>query len=1244
MMSFAIFGQTTPNIYKDDNVEKTSFVLQWDNLDSLKAYRTGGKHYPVVSTFGDSIYISGSTGVYTLGSGNSNGVSKKDTQTYVATHTMIKDLVSFDNAKLWQGNKNYKSNEIFFFEAINGAVDAVGKKLKSPHGYFGRYLSYYKTPSGMATPSVSECAKIYTVSNGGSIFRDPVVDIPTLKQITNPSNGETRQVGTGSDNKTVFYTFNSAATIGESSNDGTMGKWIKTADPTKRILALANSRLGYENYNAGFTLTGDLENYQYEWFESLPNVTITHNDPAPSSGGEFEIVGQYRVYTGDDYINVNTEAPYRFVTKAKVTQASATGSKIYFGLIPYDSDHLQIRNYDVNYNGSLVNTLSQSVKDGDTKIHLTSAVGWGAISNVTNQDGLSLWPLQSNGEFAYKAASGRQYDELGYTKHNGLAYVGAVDEAAGEITLKKPWDLGSFAVGTKIAPNLNGGTYIYYIVGQVVPNDGKYHTYTSTWFTGEGKPQENNGSDYAGSHAVRNGTAYVKILGLLNYAENASSNVHLKVSIMGLEKGNASNVAVVKRVKFIGTANTFAGLPKVTPSGDVAISGDRAVLTVAEVGTGAVENPQYPQGEYRLLDDNTYELAFEISGNITELTDAEMDDYFEVKKGMSSPKQITSLITKKFNEKIVYVPDMVTAQATIIKNMSTVVIGNEGGIWRNESGADKVFSTQQSEGFNRKDHTPFLLLPENSASTNQFYERSGVHSYKNLDVWFNSKKPLPDYPLGSVPELNKKYVAVAPNNTANENVGNNYIVEAMATDVIPSTLNSTWWDDATKMKVVGKYEVTGSKFAYIEGGPRIVNVADFDNWKTNIFKVQKGKSVILWVMGNPANISIYEDFTNGKVTRADEATKAVLTIQGAVTIEFTRTGNALEILLKNNEGGVEGGENAVIDIPITNGTIGNSSWAVNPVGFDLTATKGYLVITSKLTNNTSVLSPLRIELPMQAGVEHHSGLVLNNNAYEIRAKVDLASKNEIQVAGSWDYNSSHGSNLISIRYYKPTKIITKADPALVTVEEDEVLLLDESSWGGSTNHVLLNGKTWVDIKNTYSKIRISAYSPRYTNPSEPVAWGYTVNTDVIKNGVNLFEDTDDGTARLRISDTTTGDIYNHSTAMAASDIKIYGVKKKYTVTKPTEAKVPFGLDMVLLKGTTDGNASEDITFTLPAGKELIGISSVLIGFNAGAVAPGDTGIISYNVMKKNDNTITIQGKTEQVHNKPYWIVLLIANQ
>ena len=140
-------------------------------------------------------------------------------------------------------------------------------------------------------------------------------------------------------------------------------------------------------------------------------------------------------------------------------------------------------------------------------------------------------------------------------------------------------------------------------------------------------------------------------------------------------------------------------------------------------------------------------------------------------------------------------------------------------------------------------------------------------------------------------------------------------------------------------------------------------------------------------------------------------------------------------------------EDQMVNIPITDGSIDHVSWSLNPVGFDLTTAKGYIVVTSKTSNNTSVLSPLRIELPMTAGaMPHHSGLVLNNNSYEIRAVVRDGSKDVLEIAGSFDANSGHGSELLSIKYYKPQKTVIKPTEATVPTGY-EVLLLE-----GTTNN------------------------------------------------------------------------------------------------------------------------------------------------------------------------------------------------
>ena len=168
---------------------------------------------------------------------------------------------SYDSAEQWQSNKLYKANQIFFFEAINGSLDAQKKTLKAPHGYFGRYMTDYTTPS---TPlDVAEIAKISTVSNGGSLFRDRVDNETQLQAVINPSDGETRQVGDGS-GEFMFYTFNTNAQGGLTANDGTAGFWqppiegrvYYMAQPTHNNTYYATPKDSDATNSKGMTATG----------------------------------------------------------------------------------------------------------------------------------------------------------------------------------------------------------------------------------------------------------------------------------------------------------------------------------------------------------------------------------------------------------------------------------------------------------------------------------------------------------------------------------------------------------------------------------------------------------------------------------------------------------------------------------------------------------------------------------------------------------------------------------------------------------------------------------------------------------------------------------------------------------------------------------------------------------------------------------------------------------------------------
>jgi len=219
----------------------------------------------------------------------------------------------------------------------------------------------------------------------------------------------------------------------------------------------------------------------------------------------------------------------------------------------------------------------------------------------------------------------------------------------------------------------------------------------------------------------------------------------------------------------------------------------------------------------------------------------------------------------------------VDANARIILPNQLVWIGtpssNFAGIWVFKGTAPKLFDAADPE---------FVMKPDTISS-----------------------EILPDYPLGLAPVVGTSYIAVAPNNTANELVNERYHVEALTTDVIPDPITPIWWDDATKMRVIGKHKQAGNVFGHVSnGGTRILNTNDIKNSEVQQLIIAEGRSKTFWFMHPPANLTLFNDLTGGLVTRSDQAGKVIIQVQGAAILTMTKEGNGGQItIVKSDQSG-----------------------------------------------------------------------------------------------------------------------------------------------------------------------------------------------------------------------------------------------------------------------------------------------------------------------------------------------------
>jgi hypothetical protein len=240
-----------------------------------------------------------------------------------------------------------------------------------------------------------------------------------------------------------------------------------------------------------------------------------------------------------DKIAVNPYMKYRYSGMFKYEKVNAS-STFYCGLRCWDVDGNEITFPSAYHYGNTVTTLARDLKQGDTKVYLTSLSGW-AYNVPGHQRGFKF--------YNYTDSRGYLYDSsvIPYSRYfsfddgiNGWwdAAAASFDTTNNVITLRKPWSYanpkdpnGTWVAGTKVAQSTSGSTYQYNLkVGWMTNKSG-----TTQW---EYQSQEIAGINTSGADnnaLFRPATAYVTPFFLFNNAGTSTGDV-TKVSNLYFEK------------------------------------------------------------------------------------------------------------------------------------------------------------------------------------------------------------------------------------------------------------------------------------------------------------------------------------------------------------------------------------------------------------------------------------------------------------------------------------------------------------------------------------------------------------------------------------------------------------------------------------------------------------------------------------------------------------------------------------
>jgi hypothetical protein len=288
------------------------------------------------------------------------------------------------------------------------------------------------------------------------------------------------------------------------------------------------------------------------------NMTTFDFDPVETHGGagSFKYVGGQLVAKSDEHIPVNPDQYYRLAGWAKAGNADGSAfdsaNRQYLGVVCCDADFNAIEPYHfMKAAGSTDTTLAVQLSPGATTVTLTDATGWHNGSTVHERN--FMW-------YPYTNLLGFTYPDYGYTRNMASNYVAdwiangvwAAGGISGNvITLRQAWTGPTLAAGTKVRNASSGSSFKYISAGNVVvPN---------AWTRYEGFIGTLSASNSANTFSP--GTAYVRLVFLLNYPPTVSTNIirwsdlwFSEMSTRNLEAATASVPGVVT----LGTGSTQA--------------------------------------------------------------------------------------------------------------------------------------------------------------------------------------------------------------------------------------------------------------------------------------------------------------------------------------------------------------------------------------------------------------------------------------------------------------------------------------------------------------------------------------------------------------------------------------------------------------------------------------------------------------------------------------------------------------
>lgn len=222
------------------------------------------------------------------------------------------------------------------------------------------------------------------------------------------------------------------------------------------------------------------------------------------AGGCFKHVGGRIEPKTDEYMPIDASQTYEISYWAR---SSSSTSTLYDYLAMYDIDKLEISARHIMWISGSTTTLAQDLKNGDTKVYLTSVAGFNKTTTASYIKGLIFWNYANSFGYVYGTET---YSRNVYT--NLWAGETSFDTANNCITLSSAWNNGTIPAGTSVSQSSDGSTYTYMTTGPAG---------STNWFkrsaTMSGVGKNNAGGKF------REGTAFVRLGWLID--QNSESNV-----------------------------------------------------------------------------------------------------------------------------------------------------------------------------------------------------------------------------------------------------------------------------------------------------------------------------------------------------------------------------------------------------------------------------------------------------------------------------------------------------------------------------------------------------------------------------------------------------------------------------------------------------------------------------------------------------------------------------------------------